>query len=161
MTTSSTIETVVQLYGDLLFDLCESVLWSSTQAQNAFRSIIKEVKNTEASGKYSEHERAWVLRIAFEKLKKLSLHHARKVTSAEQIELDANPNVAARLKHFEVYFHRLTTEEQIVLLLRDKYGLPYGEIASATGLPEGTLKGIRQQSLRTLENWLWEEESAE
>ena len=157
---SSTIENVVQHYGDLLFDLCESVLWSSHQAQNAFRSIIKEVKNTAPEEKYSDHERAWVLRIAFERLKKLSLQDTRKVTASEQIELDASPSVALRLKHLDVYFHRLTTEEQIILLLRDKYGLPYGEIANATGLPEGTLKGVRGQALRRLESWLWEEDTS-
>jgi DNA-directed RNA polymerase specialized sigma24 family protein len=157
---SAHVENVVQLYGDLLFDLCESVLWSPEQAQNAFRSILKEVRTTPAQERFTHYERAWILHIAFEKLKRLSLHHGRKVTSAEQIQIDASPSVAARLKHFGTYFHRLATEEQIVLLLRDKYGLPFNEIASATGLPEGSLKGIRNQALKALESWLWPEESA-
>lgn len=153
--TVSFIDTVVRLYGDLLFDLCESVLWSPSQTQNAFRAILKEIGNQNEH--YKENERAWILRIAFQKLKELSVIHARKVTSSEQIEIEANPSVATRLKHFPLYFHRLTTEEQIVLLLRDKYGLPYDEVATSTGLPEGTIKSVRQQALRTLEGWLWPE----
>jgi DNA-directed RNA polymerase specialized sigma24 family protein len=153
---TSSVDNVVQLYGDLIFDLCESILWSSSQAQNAFRAIIKEVKKTPATDKFTTHERAWILSIAFDKLKKFSLQYGRKVSASEQIQLEANQNAAARLKHFDVYFHRLTTEEQIVLLLRDKYGLPYAEIASAMSRPEGTLKSIRSQALRTLEEWLWE-----
>lgn len=150
------VEKVVQLYGDLLFDLCESVLWSAKQAPNAFRTILKEIRKSGPG--YEEHERAWILKIAFEKLKELSIHHARKVTASEQIQLDATSNVSVRLKQFDIYFHKLTTEEQVVLLLRDKYGLPYGEVASVTGLPEGSVKSIRQQALRALESWLWEDE---
>lgn len=155
----SEVERVVQLYGDLLFDLCESVLWSPVQAQNAFRSILKEIKATRPADRFTENERAWILRIAFERLSKLGPQVARKVTSSEQMRLDASPNIASRLKSFEIYFHRLTIEEQVVLLLRDKYGLPYGEISSATEIPEASLKTIRGQALRRLESWLWEEET--
>ena len=155
----SFVENVVQLYGDLLFDLCESVLGTPAQAQAAFRSIVLEIKGTRAEEKYKNHERAWILRIAFKKLKLLSVQHARPFSASEQIELDSSPNVATRMKSFDTYFHRLTAEQQLILLLKDKYGLPYVEVANATGLPEGTLKGIRGQALRTLEAWLWEEES--
>jgi DNA-directed RNA polymerase specialized sigma24 family protein len=156
---SSTLDHVVQVYGDLLFDLCESVLWTPGQAQAAFRAIVLEAGKTKAREKYKDHERAWILRIAFKKLKQLSVQHARKVTASEQMELDAAPNVAIRLKKFGTYFHRLNAEQQIILLLKDKYGLPYIEVSNATGLPEGTLKGIRGQALRALEAWLWDDES--
>jgi hypothetical protein len=149
------LDNVVQLYGDLLFDLCESVLWSSIPAQTVFRSILKDVRKAFHGKRYSDYERAWILRIAFDRLKKVS-RQTRKVTAFEQIQLDSNQNVAARLKQFEIYFHRLSTEDQVLLLLRDKYGLPYPEIASALSLPEGSLKQQRQQTLRTLDDWIWE-----
>jgi DNA-directed RNA polymerase specialized sigma24 family protein len=47
-------------------------------------------------------------------------------------------------------------EDQILLLLRDKHGIPYSEIASALRSPEESLKVKRQQALRTLEEWLWD-----
>jgi DNA-directed RNA polymerase specialized sigma24 family protein len=152
------LDNVVQLYGDLLFDLCESVLWSSIPAQAVFRSILKDVRKAFHGKRYTDYERAWILRIAFERLKKVS-RQSRKVTALEQIQLDSNQNVAARLKQFEIFFHRLSTEDQVLLLLRDKYGLPYPEIASALSLPEGSLKQQRQQTLRTLDGWIWESDS--
>jgi DNA-directed RNA polymerase specialized sigma24 family protein len=80
------------------------------------------------------------------------------VTSQEQITLDASGNVSIRLKQFDLYFHRLIPEDQILLLLKDKYGIPYPEIATAMGIPEESLKIKRQQALRTLEEWLWSSE---
>src|SRR6185312_10279522 len=95
---STPIDHVVQTYGDLLFDLCETVLFTPGQAQQAFRSILLEVKSTKNAERYASHERAWVLRIAFRKLRQLAAQHARKVTASEQIELDASPNLASRLQ---------------------------------------------------------------
>ncbi len=150
------IDRIVQLYGDLLFDLCESVLWSPTNAQIAFRDVIRHLQR-EARGEdpYQAFERAWVLRIAIDRLIPLSKRHGRRLTSSEQIMLDASLKLSARLKEFDSYFHRLSTEDQILLLIRDKYGIPYPEIAAAFGVPEDSLKVRRQQALRTLEEWLW------
>lgn len=150
-------ERIVQLYGDMLFDLCESVLWNSANAQLAFRSILKTLHRSRSGHGYTEFERAWVLQIACEKLIDLSARHGRKLTSSEQIQLDSAQNATLRLKQFDSYFHRLVTEDQILMLLRDKYGLPYPEIASALGVPESNLKVRRAQALRSLEEWLWDD----
>jgi len=151
-----TVDRVVQLYGDLLFDLCESVLWSPVSAQLALRSILKAIRRQRRGHGYIENERAWVLQIACDKLLELSSSHRRKLTPSEQIQLDSTQNVSMRLKQFDSYFHRLTTDDQILLLLRDKYGLPYPEIAAAMNQPEGTLKIRRTQALRSLEEWVWD-----
>lgn len=150
------VDRIVELYGDLLFDLCESVLWSPTNAQIAFRDILRHLRS-EARGEdsYRDFERAWVLRIAVDRLIPMSKRHGRRLTSLEQIMVDASLNLSDRLKQFDSYFHRLSTEDQILLLFRDKYGVPYSEIAAAFGVPEGSLKVRRQQALRTLEEWLW------
>lgn len=149
------IEHVIRTYGDLLFDLCESLLGSPLNAQLAFRSIIKKIRKESARSAFQDYERAWILHIACDHLRKLSVRYGRRLTPSEQIELDATQVIGHRLKQFDAYFHRLTTEEKLALLLRDKYGIPMREIASATGTPEGTLKIRRQQALRTLEDWLW------
>jgi DNA-directed RNA polymerase specialized sigma24 family protein len=146
---------IIKTYGDLLFDLCESVLWSPAYAQLAFRAIIKEIKTHRDDERYVDHERSWVLRIACNELREFSNRHARKVTASEQIEIDSAPAVALKLKNFDFYFHRLGYDEQVLLLLRDKYGIPFNEIASAMETPEASLKTRRQQALRTLEDWLW------
>lgn len=147
----------MQTYGDLLYDLCESVLWSPSGAPAAFRSVLKELKRQKRLNHYQSFERAWVLRVASQKLKQLSIAQSRKLTPSEQIMLDSTLNMNARFKQFDSYFHRLNTDEQLLLLLRDKYGIPYPEIAAALALPEGSLKMRRQQALRALEGWLWNE----
>jgi DNA-directed RNA polymerase specialized sigma24 family protein len=152
---SDPVNGLIKTYGDLLFDLCESLLWSPAYAQLAFRSIIKVLKKKRSIQHFVDHERSWVLRIAFEELRDFSQRHARKVTASEQIEMDSSQTVALRLTQFDRYFHRLGYDEQILLLLRDKYGIPFGEIASAMGTPEASLKLKRQHALRTLEDWLW------
>jgi DNA-directed RNA polymerase specialized sigma24 family protein len=151
------IQHVVSLYGDLLHDLCSSVLWSPGNAQVAFRSILRDIRSQGRREKqrFREFERAWILGIACRKLVPLVHRYGRKLTPSEQIMLDANSDIDNRFRHFDSYFHRLPTEDQILLLLRDKYGLPYNEIASALGVPEGSLKVRRQQALRALEEWMW------
>lgn len=145
----------VRTYGDLLFDLCEAVLWNPLHAQIAFRSILKKVRSGLRFHTYSTFERSWVLKIAYKRLLHFSERYGYQVSPDEQIRLDANESVSTRLKQFGSYFHRLNAEDQLLLLLKDKYGIPYFEIANAMGTPEGTLKVRRQQALRTLEEWLW------
>ncbi|MGK5082832.1 sigma factor-like helix-turn-helix DNA-binding protein [Bdellovibrionota bacterium FG-1] len=157
---TSTIEQmsqhVLQLYGDMLFDLCEAVLWNPVNTQLAFKSILKTLRNRAQSQSFQEYERAWVLRVATEKLLAMAPQHGRRLTPSEQIQLDAAQNPSIRLKQFNAYFHRLSTEDQILLLLRDKYGIPYPELSTALGLPEGTIKLRRAQALRAIEEWLWD-----
>lgn len=152
---ASPIDRIVQLYGDLVFDLCESVLWNPVNAQLAFRSIVKAIRSQQKGHGFVDHERAWVLQITCRQLLDISPRQTRKLTSSEQIELDATEGVTSRLKQFDSYFHRLPAEDQILMLLRDKYGLPYAEISAALGLPEPNLKVRRSHALRSLEEWLW------
>ncbi len=155
--TPSAIELIIERHGDLVHDLCESVLWGSQSSQTVLRSIFRELKAEHRFNKYSQHERAWVLHVACERLRDVSREHARKITATEQLQLDASDRTADRLKKFDFYFHRLPVNDQMVLLLRDKYGLPYTEIAAVLSSPEGSLKIRRQQALRTLEDWIWGE----
>lgn len=153
---STQIENIVRQYGDLVFDLCESVLWSGNNAQLAFRSFIQEIDRKKKVNAYRAHERAWVLRVAWDSLRSISEHHTPRILPSEQLRMDADPSLSQRFKNFDHYFHRLSIEDQVFLLLKDKYGLPYPEIAAILQIPEGSLKVKRQQALRTLEEWLWD-----
>jgi DNA-directed RNA polymerase specialized sigma24 family protein len=139
----------------MIFDLCTSVLSSPLNAQIAFRSILKKIRSAGRFQNYTVYERSWVLRISCEKLLELSRFHGHQVTAQEQIKLDSDRNVTTRLKQFHLYFYRLIPEDQLLLILKDKYNLPYSEIATALGTPEASLKIKRQQALRALEEWLW------
>lgn len=155
MTSNPTHEHLVTRYGDLVYDFCHSTLRNTAHAHAAFRQIFREVQKTHVKNAYTAYERAWVLRISSRRLLALLSQRESKQAPAEQIELDSNPNVAARLKNFDFYFHRLESEDQVLLLFRDKYGLPFTEIATALGVPEDSLKIRRQQALRRLEEWVW------
>ena len=148
----------VLTYGDLLFDLCESLLWSPIAAQIAFRKVVKTLQRRSKSkaARFHTYERPWVLRTALEVLRPMIPTLTRKLTQEDRIELDSNPHVSNRLKQFDAYFHRLNFEEQALLLLKDKYGLPISEIATAFEIHEDSLKVMRQQALQSLEDWIWE-----
>ncbi len=149
------IQKIVEQYGDLIFDLCESLLWSSNSAQIAFRKILKEIKQTPKAHLYSQHERAWVLKITMEKLTHFGKKHARRLSSSEQFMLDAALDVPSRLKRFDFYFHRLPMEDQALLLFQDKFKISAQETSAAMGISEDSLKTKRQLALRALDEWIW------
>ncbi len=155
MASSDTIEHAVRSYGDLIFDLCESLLQGPIHTQIAFRSILRKIRSGSRFQRYSGYERSWVLRITCDRLLHLSRQKGRHVPLEDLIKLDSSEQVALRLKQFPSYFHRLMPEDQILLLLRDKYGIPYSEISNAMATPEGALKIRRQQALRAIEEWVW------
>ena len=156
MSSPAMIEHYVQSYGDLVYDLCDSILWGSPHVPAVFQSIMREIRRTKPKDAFVSHERGWVLRLACTKIREAFHRHGRNLTSSEQIELDATVTLTSRLTRFPSFFHRLDLEDKILLILRDKYGLPYPEISTAMDSPEGSLKVRRQQALATLEEWLWD-----
>lgn len=150
------IDQVIATYGDLLYDLCQSMLWTQAGAPYAYRAILKALKREGRSrDRFAKYERAWVFHVAFRELKRMSRKSPLTLTPAEQVMLDSNPDPKARLRHFDSYFHRLPIESQFLIILKDKYGVPLSEIAAALELPEPSVKLQRLQSLRLLESWVW------
>ncbi len=145
-------------YGDLVYDLFYSILWNHKGAGTLYLSFWNEMDRELSRRKevYERHARSWVLRGAIQFVLTSVGKFGRSLTPSEQVMLDANLNIPARLRQFESYLHKLPHSDQILLLLRDKYGLPYGEISPAMGLTEGALKIKRQQALRAMEEWLWD-----
>lgn len=155
MRSADEINHLIRSYGDLLFDLCESVLRNPTQVHATFSAILKKIRSGSRFQKFSSFERSWVLKVTCNQLLHLSNETSIPAVLDEQIKLNENEPIGLRLKHLGAYCRRLMPEDQILLLLRDKYGIPYPEIATALEIPEGSLKIRRQQALRTLEEWLW------
>lgn len=156
----TSLEQFIQSYGDLIYDLAESILADSTLTQNTLQSILKTLEQTPKNERYVTHERAWVLQVTCQHL----IHQHRKLNrqlpplpkDPQTSPDNHNSNLAFRLQHFRSFFNRLAIEDQLILMLRDKFGISYTEIASALGLPEGSIKIRRHQSLRALEEWIWE-----
>lgn len=151
------IPELVERHGDLVFDLCQAVLWSQPNAQLAFRAVMRDLRRLALAGRYEKYERAWVLRVTCERLRSLAARLGRTLSASERMMLDGALKGDARLKQFDSYFHRLSTDDQMLLLLRDKHGLDYDEISVALGEPTGSLKIKRLQALRALDEMLWNE----
>lgn len=149
------IDRVVATYGDLLFDLCQSMLWSPADAPFAYRSILRTLNRRRRTEKFEKYERSWILQIAFRELRGMKRRSPRLLTPAEQVMLDSNPDPKARIRFFDSYFHRLPIESQLLLLLRDKYGIPISEVSSILELPEASARLQRLQALRLLESWVY------
>lgn len=149
------IDGVVATYGDLLYDFCQSLLWSPAEAPDAFRAILRALNRKRRTERFQKYERPWILQIAFQELKGMKRRSPRFLTPAEQVMLDSNPDPKARLRFFDSYFHRLPVESQLLLLLKDKYGIPLSEAAAILEIPEGSARLQRLQALRLLESWIW------
>lgn len=145
-------------FGDLVYDLFYSVLWNHKGARALYLQLWRQLDSHLGNGKakYQKHARPWVLQIAVELLLRSQEKLGRALSPSEQVMLDANLNIPARLRQFDSYLHKLSIADQILLLLRDKYGLPYAEVAATMQMPEGSLRIKHQQALRSLEEWLWD-----
>lgn len=152
---SEWIERIVSTYGDLLYDLCQSMLWSPADAPYAYRVILRTLSRRKQKERFVKYERPWILQVAFRELRGMKRKSPRFLTPAEQVMLDSNPEPKARLRFFDSYFHRLPIESQLLLVLRDKYGIPLSEVASVLELPEASARLQRLQALRLLESWIY------
>jgi len=121
----------------------------------AFRNILKVLKNKARFQKYEKYERSWVLQTACQQLLRLCSQQQEIAIKKKQIKWDVQGSVPTRLKQFSLYLGRLSPEDQLLLLLKDKHQIPYPDISAALGIPEGSLKIKRQQALMCLSEWLW------
>jgi DNA-directed RNA polymerase specialized sigma24 family protein len=149
------IERVVETYGDLLYDLCQTMLWSPADAPYAYRTILRSLVRKRRTERFDRYERPWILQIAFRELRGMKRRSPRLLTPAEQVMLDSNPEPRARLRYFDSYFHRLPIDSQCLLILRDKYGIPISEVAAVLELPEASTRLQRLQALRLIESWIY------
>jgi DNA-directed RNA polymerase specialized sigma24 family protein len=155
----------VEQYGDLVFDFCAQVLGDPGRGQLAFRAILKDRLKGRFTGRlrrravslhFVEYERAWILQGVCAHLRGRNLAAELAPTTVREDHLEADQSPEARLSQLGAYLKRLDLEDRLLVLLRDKYGLPYNEIAMALELPEDSLKLRRGQALRTLQDWVWE-----
>ena len=154
----SSIELLQQKFGDLIYDLFCSILWTKNQADTLYLRFWKETEKTlhHLSLRYEKNARAWILQSAVDLVIKSHQKQGGKISPSERIALDQSLNVPVRLKNIRLYLRRLSSQDQILLALRDRYGIPYSEVASILRIPEGALRTKHQQALRSLEEWLWD-----
>lgn len=143
-------------YSELIYDLCKTILINDLLTTTTFKKIWKSLQSKwEQKEQFRRYSRAWTLNIATHEIRSSAKSAESKLSASEQIMLDSTLNTNARLEQFSAYFHRLTTDEQLLLCLKDKYGFPLSEVSIILAYPENTLKQQRQAVYRTLEDWIW------
>lgn len=114
-------------------------------------------KLSRAKERFIEFERPWILRLWITELNQLRIrHHLEHSRFTNAQDAASRSSQTERLKGFPAFFRRLRIEDQILLLLRDRHGLDFDEIATALEQPAESLKLRRQQAYRALEEWIWE-----
>lgn len=153
--TPSAVEAALNSYGDLIFEIGGSLLWSQAGATEAMKRVVRRIRSEHGRETWGQLERAWVLQITVDVAKGLEPRIGRRLSPPERMMLDALETPEARLQQLESFFHRLPFERQTLLLLRDKLELPMTEVARILRTPVESLKIARQQSYRLLEEWIW------
>ncbi|MBL7716060.1 MAG: hypothetical protein JNL01_11400 [Bdellovibrionales bacterium] len=147
---------ITDTYGDLIFDLSQSVLWSRPNAQIAFRRVLKTLYRSSLLGRYARYEKIWVIRATVNCLMEMAPRYGRTLSSAERMMLDGSFDAEGRIRQIDSYFHRLNHEDQILLILRDKYELSFEDVSACMNLPVGSLKLKRAQALKALDEMIWD-----
>lgn len=154
MDRTKSLDRFVQVYGDLLYDLCFWLGDSSAQAQALFRAILRDLERGRKSA-WGDLERAWVLGVAYRRTRKMIPAFSPHLANSEQIHLDSAEGVATRMKRLGDFFKLLPREEKWILLLHDKHQIPLFEIASAMSVPPDSLQFTRKSALVALEEKVW------
>jgi len=149
MTKKKQIEYWLLTYGNFIFECCTALIKDPKNTHWVFQIIFKNLSLKSKKIKQFPTERSWVIKILWDQLHNfLSQNH---IHSLKKPTL----NPQARLQHFDFYFQNLSPEDQMLLLLKQKYQIPFFEIAFALHLPESSLKFQYQQALKMLELWIW------
>lgn len=136
-----------------LEDLCHQLFPDPLDAQKAFKTVAKRlVKNPIEESPY---QKSWILKAVCQELIPCLRQQSIFLAQAQKEMQEVGASGEWRREQFLIYLHRLMPEDQLILLLRDRYGATNAEVAFALELPLGTLKLRRQFALLCLESWLW------
>ncbi|MBN21656.1 MAG: hypothetical protein CL678_10255 [Bdellovibrionaceae bacterium] len=150
------IQTVINRYGETVYNLCHRILLNEGEAQILTRDIFKTIEKSPTQNRYHQFEKQWILKVAFQKLKQSHQQHID-LSLKEVRELnETHLSKEERLENILKYMRNLPIESQFILLLKDQLNESYDEISTITGIPIESLKVKRQQVLQTLEEWIWQ-----
>lgn len=135
----------IQNHGDLLYDLCYSVLNEFEATKSTLHKIFKTLYKENQKYHYNEYAQDWVLCLAVREL----LSYSKRLPH-EKIELLSESTDHAK---FDYYFYSLSIHDRILLILRDKFKLSYENISRILLKPAETIELKRVQLIHQL----WEQ----
>lgn len=141
-------EQLIKTYEDLIFDICKTILKKSINVNTVFRSILKKIRKTYYKSNYIQYERSWILRIIYKQLLDFYKCYGKRILELNERKQENNDS-------FEFFFSLLSLEDQLLLLLKNKFKIPFSEISSAFLISEDSIKVKYQLALHTIEERMW------
>jgi len=147
-------ESMVGLYGKRIFNICLRFERNIEEAEDLAQEIFVRIYKSLRSFRYDSGSfQCWIFSVA----RNLAIDHYRKkrrmqpllgsqVMETLHLEDDRTPSPSAALEHSEACRHlsqallELSPALRKALILRDLHGMSYQQVATATGVTEGTVK---------------------
>lgn len=146
----------VERYGELIFDIAWSVTEDIHLTQIVFRNTFRKLLKQRSSHSFEHYERPYIMRIAVNEILRVAGRATRPELQELRFTLDARATADERLGELGFFLRRLGVEDRVLILLREKYGFSYAEIAAVMSIPEDSARLRRLQSIKLLASWVWE-----
>jgi hypothetical protein len=151
------LQYLIRNYGSLLFQWAFYTIEDPSQRnfclREVFRILLKNDKKLKKP--LSNIERAWFLRLSLPIIQKFSNESSIQDKSLRSELTQAS--LDERLDHFHAIFAELSFEDKSLLLLWDLLQVSPEEISTIFHSPQDSLKLKRHQTLRKLEDLIWQE----
>jgi RNA polymerase sigma-70 factor, ECF subfamily len=136
------LEVLLRRHESLVFGLAYRMLGNRADALDATQDVFLTVFRKVRSFQHQSTFKTWLYRLTVNVCHDLGRKKARTPTptadprpegSSRAGDVETRLSVEAALRH-------LATNQRAAVVLRDLYGMSYGEIAASTGVPVGTVK---------------------
>ncbi len=149
-------EAMLDRFGGLVWSLARRLASSSTEAEDAVQEIFADVWNS--AGRFDPalgSEVTFVATIARRRLIDRRRRESRRLDqtpigereAGEVVEVERAPTISEEAARAAAALGQLTADQQRVLRLSIYHGLSHERIATATGLPLGTVKTHARRGL--------------
>ncbi len=149
----SDIDTIVALYGDMLYRICLFSLRSRADAEDALQETYLKYIRKQPEFKSEEHCKAWFIKVAMNQCR--DILRRNRIRAAENIDriADIYPSESFSDEEgvvFEILMH-LPSKYSSVMILHFVEGYDYKTIASMIGRTESAIKMRIQKGRRLFE----------
>lgn len=122
------MEILLEQHGDLLFDLCHTLISKESDQVQAFRSLTRKIQKRRRKERYERFLRPWLLSIAYTSIKEI----------APRTAAEASPEG----------INRLSFDDQFLIVATHRHGVPASELALALNRNEKSILFQQERAMR-------------
>lgn len=147
------LEVLLRRHESSVFGLAYRMLGSRADALDATQEVFVTVFRKASSFHHQSAFKTWLYRLTVNTCHDLGRKRVRTPSPmADRPEGSERPSDVETRLSVEAALQQLMTDQRAVVVMRDLYGMSYGEIAACTGVPVGTVKSrIARARLRLAE----------